>query len=69
MEELPEEKIEAAEAATDADHGHEVVVSMDGTLRQHLEGVHGLEVPPGLSPTTQDGLHDRLHDSEKASDD
>lgn len=41
----------------------------DGTLLDHLDETHGLEVPAGLSPSTQDGLHDRLHDTEKARDD
>lgn len=70
MQELPEEEIEEAEAApAAADHGHEAVVAEDGTLLEHLEGTHDLEAPPGLSPSTQDGLHDRLHGTEKARDD
>lgn len=68
--ELPEEEIEQAEAATgDDDHRHDAVIAEDGTLLEHLEETHGLEAPPTLSPSTQDGLHDRLHDSEKARDD
>lgn len=68
--ELPEEEIEQAEAATEGEeHRHEDVVAEDGTLLEHLEDIHGLEAPPTLSPSTQDGLHDRLHDTDKARDD
>lgn len=70
MPELPEEEVEQAEAATAADdHRHDAVVAEDGTLLEHLEENHGLEAPATLSPSTQDGLHDRLHGSEKARDD
>lgn len=70
MPELPEEEIEQAEAATEVDeHRHDAVVAEDGTLLEHLEDTHGLDVPPALSSSTQDGLHDRLHDTEKAADD
>ncbi len=70
MPELPEEEIEQAEAVTEGDeHRHDAVVAEDGTLLEHLENTHGLEAPPSLSPSTQDGLHDRLHDTQKARDD
>ena len=70
MPELPEEKIEQAEAVTAGDeHRHDAVAAEDGTLLDHLEETHGLEAPATLSPSTQDGLHDRLHDTEKARDD
>ncbi|HUP70187.1 MAG TPA: hypothetical protein VM142_10285 [Acidimicrobiales bacterium] len=70
MPELPDEKIEEAAAAPPAgEHRHDAVAAEDGTLLDHLEETHGLEAPPALSPSTQDGLHDRLHDTEKARDD
>lgn len=69
MPELPEEEVEEAEAATEGDeHGHDSVAAEDGTLLEHLEETHGLEAPPTLSPSTQDGLHDRLHHTDKARD-
>ncbi len=70
MPEVPEEEVEEAEAAPAAgDHRHDGVTAEDGTLLDHLEDAHGLDAPATLSPTTQDGLHDRLHQTEKARDD
>lgn len=74
MEEVPEEAIQEVEAATDtvdtsAEHDHQGVTAEDGILRSHLEEVHGLEVPSGMSASTQGGLHDRLHDDTAAFDD
>ncbi|HSH60105.1 MAG TPA: hypothetical protein VK988_10775 [Acidimicrobiales bacterium] len=70
VDEVPEEEIEAAErTGASSGHDHEGVTGEDGTLRQHLEDVHRLEVPPGMSASTQDGLHDRLHDDTAAADD
>ena len=70
-DELPEAEIEAAEAtsATVGDHGHDGVSGVGGTLADHLRSVHALDADPTLSPATQEGLHDRLHDEAKASDD
>lgn len=45
------------------------MVAEDGTLLAHLEETYDLDVPPGLSSSTQDGLHDRLHRTDKARDD
>ena len=69
-EELPEAEIEAAEAspAAGADHSHDGVAGIDGTLADHLASVHGLDADPGLSAPTQEGLHDRLHGQSKSSD-
>ena len=70
MEEVPEEAIEDAEGRPGvADHDHEGVSGEDGTLLDHLQQVHQLEVPSGMSASTQDGLHDRLHDDTAAADD
>lgn len=70
MPEVPDEEIEEAEAAPAAtDHRHDGVAADDGTLLDHLEDPHGLDAPPTLSPSTLDGLHDRLHHTEKARDD
>lgn len=70
MPELPDDKIEEAAAETAGDdHRHETVVPEDGTLLEHLGETHDLDVPPGVSSSTQDGLHDRLHQTEKARDD
>ncbi len=41
---------------------------MDDSMIEHLRSVHGLEAEPQLSPSTQEGLHDRLHLQAKASD-
>jgi hypothetical protein len=70
-DELPEEEIEAAEAttATEADHVHDAVTAVDGTLAEHLQTVHDLDADPALSAATQEGLHDRLHGQSKSSDD
>jgi hypothetical protein len=70
VEEVPEEEIAEAEGAPAPDgHDHGAVTAEDGTLAEHLAAVHGLDVPPAVSPTTAEGLHDRLHDSSKAADD
>lgn len=66
--EVPEERIEAVEGAG-LDHDHAGVVAEDATLHRHLEAVHGLGTPGGLSAAAQEGLHDRLHHQEKAADD
>ena len=68
--EVPEESVEAAErdAAVPA-HAHQAVSAEDGTLLAHLAEVHGVDVGGHLSPATQEGLHDRVHGSAKASDD
>lgn len=68
MEEVPEDAVERAEGQP-GEHGHEDVASEDGTLRRHLEKVHGLEVPDDLSGPTQVGLHDRVHGERGAADD
>lgn len=70
MDEVPEEEIAEAEDDPVSDaHDHGGVTAEDGTLAAHLASVHGLDVPPAVSPTTAEGLHDRLHDSSKAADD
>ncbi len=69
MGELSEEEIEMAEAVGSTDHGHERVSSQNDTLVEHLRRVHRLEPPATLSRTTLEGLHDRLHDEAKASED
>lgn len=66
--ELPEEQIEVAEAAGSTGHSHELVSSEDDTLIEHLRRDHALDPPPTLSPSTLDGLHDRLHDESHATD-
>ncbi len=68
--ELPEEEIEAAEetSAAVSEHGHDGVTGLDGTLADHLQAVHDLDADPSLSPTTQEGLHDRLHGQSKSAD-
>ena len=69
MEEIPEEAIREAETeAAPPAHGHEEVSGENGTLRSHLEDVHGLDVPSSTSPSTQAGLHDRLHGDTAAAD-
>jgi hypothetical protein len=70
-DELPEEEIEAAEASPDAvaDHTHDGVTGLDGTLADHLQTMHRLDADPSLSAATQEGLHDRLHGQSKSSDD
>lgn len=69
MDEVPEEEIAQAEHDP-ASHGHDHqgITAEDGTLAEHLAVVHGLDVPPAVSPATAEGLHDRLHDSSKAAD-
>lgn len=74
MTEIPEEAIQAAEAELEAErahpgHSHDGVSGEDGTLRTHLVEVHDLDVPGTTSPSTQAGLHDRLHGDTAASDD
>ena len=69
MDDLPEEEIADAESEDRAVHGHDGVAAEDGTLAAHLVAAHGLEVPPGVSPATAEGLHDRLHATSKAADD
>ena len=70
MEEVPEENIREAEADRRRQgHDHEGVSSVDGTLALHLRRVHHLDVPAGMSPATQTGLHDRVHDETAAADD
>ena len=68
MKELPEEDVEAA-AASQSQHQHDGVDADDGTLFEHLRDVHSLEVPTHLSTATQQGLHDRLHDTTSAAED
>ena len=68
MDEVSEEDISKAERASDRGHGHEGVAGEDGTLRAHLLRDHGLDVPEGVSPATQSGLHDRLHEETAAAD-
>ena len=69
MAEIPEEAIRKAEAGTaPSSHDHEGVEAGDDTLRAHLEGPHGLDVPPDTSSSTQAGLHDRLHEETAAAD-
>lgn len=67
MKEVPDEGIEAAVAGA-GDHPHAGVSGEDGSLGNHLREVHGLDPPPTLSPSTQHGLHDRLHGRSKAAD-
>ncbi|MDP8975292.1 MAG: hypothetical protein M3N28_02790 [Actinomycetota bacterium] len=70
MDEVPEEAIEDAEGTgASSGHHHEGVTGEDGTLRKHLKDMHQLEVPSGMSASTQDGLHNRLHDETAAADD
>ncbi len=67
--EVPEEAIERAERSPEVSgHAHVAVSSEDGSLLAHLRQVHGLDVAD-VSPATQEGLHDRVHDSTKATDD
>ncbi|MDP8992633.1 MAG: hypothetical protein M3N31_06235 [Actinomycetota bacterium] len=69
MAEVPEEAIhEAEEESAPAVHDHEGVSGEDGTLRLHLQHVHGLDVPLTMSPATQAGLHDRVHGQAGAAD-
>ena len=68
MEELPEETIETAETTGSRDHVHADLMAEDGSLAEHLRVVHRLDLPPSMSPATQEGLHDRLHRESKASD-
>jgi hypothetical protein len=67
MEELPEDEIEEAETTGSTDHVHGDLAD-DDALREHLRGVHHLEAPEHLSGPTLEGLHDRMHDETKASD-
>jgi hypothetical protein len=64
-EELPEAKIERAEARP-ADHRHDDMD--DDALLAHLRSPHGLDAPDHLSRSTVEGLHDRLHDETDAAD-
>jgi hypothetical protein len=68
MEELPDQAIEIAEQVTQP-HSHESVSSADGSLFEHLQSSHQLDTNPGLSASTQEGLHDRLHGETRAADD
>lgn len=67
-EELPEVEIEVAEAVGSTTHSHESVAAADGTLTEHLRRDHALDPPATVSPSTLEGLHDRLHDQRHASD-
>lgn len=67
-QELPEERIEVAEALGSTGHSHELVSSQDGTLFEHLHRDHALDPPATVSPSTLEGLHDRLHEESHASD-
>ncbi|MDP8988276.1 MAG: hypothetical protein M3N11_08025 [Actinomycetota bacterium] len=67
--ELSEEEIEAAQVVGSTHHGHEQVSSQDDTLAEHLRRLHALDPPATLSRTTLEGLHDRLHDEAKATED
>ena len=68
MDEVPEDAIQEAEATSPRGHDHAGIAEEDGTLRVHLQGAHGLDVPDAMSPATQSGLHDRLHDERGAAD-
>ena len=69
MDEVPEEVIQEAEAdELTRDHDHAMVSGEDGTLRAHLEELHELDAPSGMSASTQAGLHDRLHGDTGAAD-
>ncbi len=68
VDEIPEEAIQEAEDMSSRGHDHEGVADEDGTLRVHLQRGHGLDVPDAMSPATQSGLHDRLHDERGAAD-
>lgn len=69
MNEVPEEEIEQAEADPTSElHDHDEVVAEDGSLAEHLRSAHGLEVERAVSPTTLQGLHDRVHGTTKAAD-
>jgi hypothetical protein len=70
MGEVPEEAIREAEERPSAlAHDHAGIPGREGSLGSHLRQEHGLEVPSTMSPATQDGLHDRLHDERRARDD
>ncbi len=70
MEEVPEEAIQEVEGEPEVTaHDHEGITGEDGTLGRHLQGVHRIDVPARMSPSTQSGLHDRLHDETGAADD
>jgi hypothetical protein len=64
--ELPEADIERAEKRPLT---HEHGDMDDDALVAHLRSPHGLDVPEGLSPTTVEGLHDRLHHETDAAAD
>jgi hypothetical protein len=68
MDELPEEVIEDAEEANVA-HTHDAVWADDDSLLDHLRSQHQLPADSGLSTSTQQGLHDRLHDETDAVED
>jgi len=59
-EEVPVEEIEAAEGAN-LDHSHEGISTEDASLIEHLKSQHQFDTEPGLSASTQQGLHDRMH--------
>jgi hypothetical protein len=65
VEELPEKVIEEAEGANVA-HSHDGVWPEDDSLLEHLQSQHRLPADPGLSASTLQGLHDRLHDETNA---
>ena len=69
MDEVPEEAISEAEGPAAGAHDHRGVAAEDGTLRAHLYQVHDLDVPEAMSPATQVGVHDRLHQQTGAADD
>ena len=70
MPEVPEESIEEAETdPARRAHDHDGVAADDGSLAVHLAVTHGLGEAEGVSPATQEGLHDRVHQSAKAADD
>ncbi len=68
MDELPEEAIQEAEVVTEL-HSHDSVTWVDGSLVEHLQVAHRLDAVSELSASTQQGLHDRLHDQTDAVDD
>ena len=65
MDELPDEVIEKAEAANPT-HSHDGIGADYDSLLEHLRSQHRLPADSGLSTTTLQGLHDRLHDETDA---
>ena len=66
---MPEEAIEEAEHDPGRQaHDHQGVAADDGSLGVHLAVAHGLEPAEGVSPSTQEGLHDRVHGTSGAAD-